>query len=216
LVAMRFTQLEVALLNGLHSVFELWHLEALVLSDLFAADFWKKDWTVHALLDRFRIRDGDVIMDGVNHRNIVLGGLGNFLTVWFVSISVTAWCADGDVLNIFLLLEVDLEGLGSGLLILVVVVEGADLVGDAPDGLRADGPDHVVAALAVNDLLDGQVNLLADLLEVRSAHFSNVLHFHNGAVVLGLHIQRFGAQRHMTIRWGRLVVHWHMAASWKG
>lgn len=217
------SQLGDALLNRFGGVFNLWDGDALVLGDLFAADTWEKDWLVDAGLDWFWVRDGHINIDWGNNGDIVFGGLGNFVAV-LVSVAavsvaaistmaVTGWSTDSDHLDIALLLKGDFNGLGGGAFFLLLVAVRADFVGDGLDSLSADGPDNIIAEFLVNNLLDGQVNVLTHGLEGWSAHFGDLGHILNGAVVLWLFISVVGLLV-AAISWGGVVVSGWLVVGW--
>ena len=207
LLAVWSGKLSDALLDGFGGVLDLWDGDALVLSDVFAADAGQQDGFVDAGLDGLGVSDGDVNVDGGNDGHVVLGLLGDFVAVVVAvgSVSVAGGLADGHHLDVVLLLEGHLDGLGGGGFLLLLVAVRADLILDFFDGLGADGPGHVVAEFLVHDLLDGQVHVLADGLKGWGAHFGDLGHVLNGAVVLGLLVA--------AVVWGGLVVGWGVAVS---
>jgi len=210
LLASWLSQGSDTLLNRLNGILNLWDSDALVLSEVFAADNWESNWLVNAGLDGFWVGDSHININGGHNRDVVLGGLGNLIavvmaiTMCLMSVSIstmTSWLANSDHLHIFFLLKSDLNSLGGGGLLLLLVAVGADFVGDLHNGLSADSPGDIVAELLVNDLLDGQLNISANLLEGWCAHLGNLSHVLNSAVVLGLLI----AIPLVAISWGSMV-----------
>jgi hypothetical protein len=80
-------------------------------------------------------------------------------------------------------------GLADGLLGVGV---DTDLVVDDLDALAAHGASHGVALLHVYDYLRGDLDLLADSLEGRSANLGRLYNVHDAAVVLGGVVGGFG------------------------
>jgi len=220
LLASRGIQLSHALLDGLDGILNLGHGDALVLCEVGAADTGKGNGLVDAGLDWLGVGDSHININGGDDGHIVLGSLGDLVAVVVsvaaMSITVMAissgWLADSDHLNILLLLEGDLNSLGSGGLLLLLVAVGANLIGDLFNGLSADSPGDIIAELLVDDLLDGKVNIGADLLEGWHADLGNLSHILDGAVVLGLLIAV------AAIGWGVVAIGWGgmVAISWGG
>jgi len=203
-------QLGDALLNRLSGVLNLRDGDALVLNLVLAADTGEEDGLVDAGLDWLGVGDGHINIDGGDNRDVVLGGLGNLVTVVVaissVSVSAIGGGADSDHLDLGLLLEGDLNGLGGGGLLLLLVVVAADLVGDLLNGLSAHGAGDIIAELLVNNDLDGEVNVLADGLESWGADLGDLSHVLDSAVVLGLFVAI------TTIGGGVVAIGWGMVA----
>ncbi len=178
-----------ALLDGHGRVGHLGLGYALLLGDHFAVEAGKGDWLVHAGLDGLGVADADGHVEGADDGDVVGGLLGNLLavlvTIGVVAVSVTG-LADGDHLHVGLSLEGDLHGPGSGVLVLLFVVVTAHLVVNGLRRFRAHGAGHVVAVLALDDNLNGQIHVLADSGQGRRAHVSVLGHVLHGAVVLGV------------------------------
>jgi len=201
------------LLNRLNSILNHWNSDALVLGDVLTADHWQSNGLIDTGLDWLWVGNGHSNIDWGHNRDVVLGLLGNLIAVLVtitlpMSITVASWLADSDHLHIGLLLEGDLNCLSSGCFLSLLVAVGADLVGDFLDGLGADCPGDVIAKLHINYLLDGQINILTDLLEGWSAYLSNFAHILDGAVVLWLLITIMGLGLGLvaSICWGRCMV----------
>ena len=71
-------------------------------------------------------------------------------------------------------LEGDLNSLGIGVLLLLLVGVGTDLILLNLDALRADSSGDGVALLSVDDLLDGKFNWGTDSLESWGANLSRL------------------------------------------
>ena len=112
-----------------------------------------------------------------DNRDIVASLLGNLLAV-VVSIAVVSiswgWLADGDHLGVTLLLEGNLNGLGSGFLSLLLVRVGADLVVNFLYALGTDSTSNSVALLHILDVLAGEFYWVANSLQSWGAHFSSL------------------------------------------
>jgi len=176
-LASRGSKLGDALLRGNSGVFNLWDSDALLLSEVFTADSWERDWLVDTGLDWLRVGNLNSWLNRGDNRDIVASLLGNLLAV-VVSIAVVSvswgWLADGDHLGVTLLLEGNLDGLGSGGLSLLLVRVGADLVVDLLNALGTDGTGDWVALLFVNNDLDGKLNWVADSLKSWGADFGGL------------------------------------------
>ena len=131
-----------------------------------------------------------------------------------MSIATISWLADGDHLGVGLLLEGDLNGLGGGLLLLLLVPVGADLVGDLLNGLSAHGAGDIIAELLVNNDLDGQINVLANSLEGWGADLGDLSHVLDSAVVLGLLIAVAAISGGGVAIGGGMAVGWGSVVSW--
>merc|ERR1712117_338258 len=193
--------------------------DALLIGEVLTADTGQEDWLVDAGLDWLGVGNRDWDSDGGDNWDVVLGLLGDLvavvvsvstMSVSTVSIAVSSWLADSDHLGVGLLLEGDLNSLGGGVLLLLLVAVGADLIGDLLNGLSADSPGHVIAELNIDDLLDGQLNIGTGGLEGWGADISDLGDIPDGAVVLGLLIAVVG----LVVSWGSVVVGWGSVVSW--
>lgn len=120
------SQLGLAFGDGLGGIFNLRDDDGLLFGKIFAGDTGKGDGLVDASLDGFGVGNGDIDIDGGDNGDVVSGFLGNFLAVVVsvsrVSVSVSvSGLADGDHLDIGLLLEGNLNSLGSGSFFLLLV-----------------------------------------------------------------------------------------------
>jgi hypothetical protein len=215
LLASGGSQLGDALLNGLGTILNLGNGDALLLSEVGTADTGKGDGLVDAGLDGLGEGNGHININGSDDRDIVLGLLGDLLAVVVairsISISLSG-LADSDHLDIVFLNKGDLNSLGGGSHLLLLVRVRADLVVNQLNGLSADGTGDIIAKLFIDNALDGQVNILADGLEGRGADLSDLSHISDSAVVLGFFITIVGGGRvavgrgSMAIGWGRVAI----------
>merc|ERR1711997_320518 len=100
------------------------------------------------------------------------------------TISMVSGLADGDHLDIGLLLEGDLNSLGGGGFNFLLVSIRADFVVNLLDLFGTDGASHSVSEFLIDDDFDGQFDIVADGLEGRGADLSDFSHIANSAVVL--------------------------------
>ncbi len=193
-------QLGDALLDRLGVILNLGHSDAPLLRKVLTADAGKGDGLVHAGLDGLGVGNGDGDINLSDNRDIVGSLLLDLLavvvaitTIAAMSITTITGLADSDHLDVGLLLEADLNSLGGGVLLLLLVRVRADLVVDLLNGLGADSAGHSVAELNINNALDGKVNILADGLEGRGADLGDLSDILDGAVVLGVLIAVVGS-----------------------
>jgi len=176
-LASRSSKLGDALLGSLGGVFNLWDSDALLLSEVLTADSWERDWLVDTGLDWLRVGNLNSWLNRGNNRDIVASLLGNLLAV-VVSVAVVSvswgWLADGNHLGVALLVEGNLNSLGSGFFGLLLVRVGADLVINLLNALGTDSTGDWVALLYINNDLDSELNWVADSLESWSANFGSL------------------------------------------
>jgi len=176
ILASRSSKLGDALLRSLSGIFNLWDGDALLLSEVLTADSWERDWLVDTGLDWLRVGNLNSWLNRGDNRDIVASLLGNLLAV-VVSIAVVSvswgWLADGHHLGVALLLEGDLNSLGSCGFNLLLVRVGADLIVDLLNALGTDSTGDWVALLSVYNDLDSKLNWVADSFESRGANFSS-------------------------------------------
>ena len=205
-----------ALLNRLDIILDLGLEDTLLLGDDLTSDAREGNGLVDADTLRLGITNLDININRGDNGDIVGSLLGNLLAV-LVAIRVVSMTisglADGDHLGVGLLLEANLSGLGSGVLILLVVGVAADLIGDLLDGLSADGTGNIIAVLSINNTLDGKLNILTVGLNGGCADLGDLSHILDSAVVLGLLIM---AIMRLVISGGRLVVSWGMVMVSRG
>ena len=186
-------QLGDTLLSGLCRVLNLRNSDALLLGQVLAGDPGQRDGLVDTGLDGLRVGDLDLWLHNCDNRYIVAGLLGDLLAVIVaIAIAVLSRLAHGHHLGLTLLLEGDINSLGSGGLSLGLVGVGAHLIVNLLNGLSAYGAGDFVALLLVDNLLDGQLNLFAVGLKSRGAHFGILNNVLDCAVVLGVLITVVG------------------------
>ena len=119
------SQLGLAFGNDLNGIFNLGDDDGLLLREIFAGDTGKRDGLVDAGLDGLGVGNGDIDIDGGDDGHVVGGFLSDLLAVVVsirVSVSVSvSRLADSDHLDIGLLLEGNLNSLGSGSFFLLLV-----------------------------------------------------------------------------------------------
>jgi len=156
---------------------DLWDGDALLSGEVLARDDWEVNGLVDAGLDWLRVGNSDGWLNWGDNWGVVAGLLGNFFAV-VVSVAVVSisWgrLADGHHLGVAFSLEGDLNSLGIGVLLLLLVGVGTDLILLNLDALRADSSGDGVALLSVDDLLDGKFNWGTDGLESWGANFSGL------------------------------------------
>ena len=176
ILASRSSKLGDTLLRGLGGIFNLRNCDALLLSKILTADSWERDRFVDTCLDWLRIGNLNSWLNRGDNRNIVASFLGNFLTV-VVSIAVVSitWgrLADGHHLGITLLLEGNLNSLGSGLFNLLLVRIGADLIVNLFNALSTNSPGNWVTLFNINNYLDSKLYWIANSLQCRGANLSS-------------------------------------------
>jgi len=174
ILASRSSKLGDALLRSLSGILNLWDSDALLLGKVLTADSWERDWLVDTGLDWLRVGNLNSWLNRGDNRDIVASLLGNLLAV-VVSVAVVSvswgWLADGNHLGVTLLVEGNLNSLGSCGFSLLLVRVGADLVVDLLDALGTDGTGDWVALLYINNDLDGKLNWVADSLKSWGANF---------------------------------------------
>ena len=154
-------QLGDALLHGLHGVLDLGDHDALVGLDVLAGDDGQVNGLLDASLDGLGVGHGHGGLVDSDHGGVVASLLGDLLAV-VVAVAVVAVAggglAHGHHLDITDLLEGDGDGLGGGVLALLLVGVGADLVLNNLDVGLADGSGDGVALFDIDDLLDWELH----------------------------------------------------------
>jgi len=195
-LASRGSKLGDTLLEGLGDILNLRDGDALLLGQVLAADSGQADGLVDTGLDGLGVCDLNGGINNGDYGNVVASLLGNLLAVVVtvslvaITVSVGSGLADSHHLCDALLLEADLNSLGGGVLALLLVAVGADLVVNLLDGLGADGSGDGVALLNINNSLSYKLNWAADSLEGRGADLSDLNDISDSAVVLGALICR--------------------------
>ena len=177
-----------ALLNNSDSLLDLGDGDASLRDDILAGDDGEVDGLVDADLLGLGVGNGDGGLNRGDDGDVVASLLGDLLAV-VVAVAVVSvsggGLAHGHHLDVALLVEGDLDGLGGGLLGLLGVLVHADLVVDHLGGLGADGGGDGVAHLDIDDLLDGQLHISTLGGEGGGADLSGLDNINNAAVVLG-------------------------------
>jgi len=175
-LASRSSKLGDALLMNLKILHDFWDSDALLGSEVLAADNNKVDWLVDTCLNWLRVSNLNSWLNSSNNRDIVASLLGNLLAV-VVSIAVVSiswgWLADGHHLGVALLLVRNFDSLGSCGFRLLLVRICADLVVNNCDTLSTDSTGYWVTLLSVNDDLDRDHYVFTDSLKSRGANFSS-------------------------------------------
>ena len=188
-LALGLAKLGGALLQGLGGLLNLRLVNTLLLGLGLAAQTGDGDGLVHTGLAGIRVANTDRHIHGGHNRHIVGGLLGHLLAVLvavgLVTVAVVG-LADSHHLGVGLLPEGHLNSLGSGILVLLLIVVGAHLIVDRLLRLSARGGRSLIAVLAKHNLLDGDLHGLTGGLHRGGAHLGNLGHILNRAVVLGL------------------------------
>jgi len=165
------------LLESLRNDLDLWDSDTFLFGEVLAADSWERDGFVDTGLDGLGVGDGDSRLNNSHDRDIVASLLGNLLAV-VVSVAVVSvswgWLADGNHLGVALLVEGNLNSLGSSFFGLLLVRVGADLVINLLNALGTDSTGDWVALLYINNDLDSELNWVADSLESWGANFGSL------------------------------------------
>jgi hypothetical protein len=206
ILAGRGSQGSDTLLKGLRDSLNLRNSDALLLRQVLTADSGEEDGLVDTGLDWLRVDNIDSRLNNSEDRDIVASLLGNLLAV-VVAVAVISISrgrlAHSNHLGVTLLLEGNLNSLGSSSLSLGLVRVGADLIVNLLNALRAHSPGDCVALFSINHILAGKLNRVAHSLEGRGANFSGLNNIQNCAVMLGLFIPMVGR---LVVDRGRLVV----------
>ena len=162
------------------------------LRNVSASNNGQVDGFVDTGLDGAGVFDFDGDVDGGDNGHVVGGGLSDLLavvvsvsSVSVSTISVVSGLADGDHLDIGLLLEGNLNGFGGGGLGGLFIMVGADFLGDNIDGDAADGTGDGVGEVNIDDDLDGKINILAGGGNGGGADLSDFSHIDDRAVMFG-------------------------------
>merc|ERR1719192_1761656 len=192
LLAGRFSKSSNALGNSDGGVFDGGNGDGALFDEVFAANDGEVDGFVDTGLDGAGVFDFDGDVDGGDNWHVVGGGLSDLLavvvsvsSVSVSTISMVSGLADGDHLDIGLLLEGDLNGFGGGGLGGLFVMVGADFLGDDLNGDTADGTGDGVGEVNIDDDLDGKINILAGGGNGGGADLSDFSHITDGTVVFG-------------------------------
>ena len=171
------SQLGDALLDGGGGLLDLGDGDALLSSEVLTGDPGQVNGLVDAGLDWLRVGHGDWGVGLGDDGAVVASLLGDLLAV-VVAVAVVSvsrsGLADSHHLGVADPLEGDGHSLGGGVLGLLGVGVGADLVVDDLDADLADSSGDGVALLNINDLLDGELDWGTDGLESGSADLDDL------------------------------------------
>ena len=167
-LAVRGGKLGDALLDGGDVLLDLGDGDTLLLGQILTGDSGQVDGLLDASLDGLGVGDSDGWV-GLSHDGAVVAGLLSDLLAVVVAVAVVTisrgGLADSHHLGVADPLEGDDNGLGGCVLGLLGGGVGADLVLDNLDADFADGSGDGVAHVTVDDLLDGELDWVADGLE---------------------------------------------------
>jgi len=191
-----------ALLESFRIILNLWDSDTFLFREVFAADSWEGDWFVDAGLDRLGVGDGHLGLYNSHHGDIVTSLLGDLFAVVLpvsVSVTISVLCrlAHSHHLGLTLLLERDLDSLGSGDLTLRLIRVTADLVVDFFRAFSTDCTGNSVALFSVNYSFDSKFYRSTFCFQSRGADLSQLNHVLHSAVVFGVFI---------AIAWLRIAV----------
>lgn len=122
-----------------------WDLDTFFFGEICAGYFWEGDWFVNTGLLWFWVGDSYCWFYNWDRWYVVLGFLGNFVTVLVtissvstMSVTTISRLADGDHLGLGFLGECNFDGLASGIFALGFVTVGANFIGDNFNGFGTD------------------------------------------------------------------------------
>jgi len=200
-------QLGLAFGNGLGGILNLGDKDGPLLSKISTAHNGKGDGLVDTGLDGLGVGDFDSDIDGGDNGHVVSGFLSDLLavvvsitTMSITTIAMVSRLADSDHLDVSFLLKGDLNSLGGGVFVLLLVRVRADFVGDLFNGFSTDCAGDSVGEFHINDDLDGQLDILADCFKGRGADLSDFSHINDSAVVFRFLITV------TTISWGMVSI----------
>jgi len=179
-LASRSSKLCDALLRCCSCFLNLWDSDTLLSSQVFTGYSYQGDWLVDTGLDWLRVGNLNWRLDNSNYRNIVASLLGNLLAIVMsiamsissMSVAFGSRLANGHHLGLALLVEGDLNSLGSCGFSLSLVGIGTDLIVNLLNALGTDSTGDWVTLLFVNNFFDGNLYWVADSFKSRGANFS--------------------------------------------
>ena len=187
-LASRGSKLGNTLFRSFCCFLNLWDSDALLSSQVFTRYSHQRDRFVDTGFDGLGVGDLNSWFNNGHYWNIVASLLGNFLAVVVsvsmsittMSLSIPLWgrLADGNHLNLALLVEGDFNSLSSCFFSSLLVRVSTDLVINLFNAFGTDSTGHWVALLFVNNFLDCKLNWVANSLKSRSANlcrFDNIL-----------------------------------------
>ena len=161
------TQTSSAFLNGFDVIHDLRDHDTLLFGKIFTGDTGKGDGLVDTSLDGFRVGNLDGNINGRDNRYIVSSFLSYLFAVFsvstvstismmsMVSVSLMSRLADSDHLDLSFFPEGNLDSLGSGVFILLLVSVSTDFLRNLLNGFSADSASDNVTHFFVNNALDG-------------------------------------------------------------
>ena len=200
LLAGQRSQTSSAFFHSLDVIHNFRDHDAFLFGKIFASDAGKRNGFVDALLDGLRVGNFDSHIDGRDNRYIVSGFLGNLFAVFAIStitsvsmmsmvaVSMVTRLTDSDHLDLSLFFEGNLNSLGGGVFVLLLVGISADFLRNLLNGFGAHSAGDSVAHLLVHNTLDGQIDIFAGGHNGGSTDLSLFSHILDSAVVLGLFI----------------------------
>ena len=176
------SQLGDALLDDGDVILDLGDGDALVLDQVLAADSGQGDGLVDTGLDGLGVGNGDGGEDGGDDRAVVASLLGDLLAV-VVAVAVVSvagsWLAHSHHLGVADPLEGHLQGLCRGVLRVLDVRVGADLVVNCEETLCANCSPDWVAFLSLHNHLHSHFHWRADSLESRGTDLTILNNIHH-------------------------------------
>jgi len=181
------------LLESFRNILDLWDSDTFLFREVFAADSWEGDWFVDAGLDRLGVGDSHLGLYNSHNGDIVTSLLGDLLAVVLpvsvsVTISVLGRLAHSHHLGFTLLVERNLDSLGSGDFTLRLIRVAADLVVDFFRAFSTDCTGDSVTLFSVNYSFDSKFYRSTFCFQSRGADLSQLNHVLHGAVVFGVFI----------------------------
>jgi len=201
------SQAGLAFGNDLNGILNFGDNDGLLNRDIFTAHTGEEDGLVDTGLDGLGVRHFDGDIDGGDNGHVVGSFLSDLLavvvsitTMSITTIAMVSRLADSDHLDVSFLLKGDLNSLGGGVFVLLLVRVRADFVGDLFNGFSTDCAGDSVGEFHINDDLDGQLDILADCFKGRGADLSDFSHINDSAVVFRFLITV------TTISWGMVSI----------
>jgi len=187
------SQCSQTLLKSFRIILNLWDSDTFLFREVFTADSWEGDWFVYAGFDWLGVGDSNLGLNNSYYRDIVTSLLSDLLAEVFsisvsMTISVLGWLAHSYHLGFTLLVERNLNSLGSGYFTLWLVRVAADLVVDFLRAFSTDCTGNSVTLFSVNYSLNSKFYRSTFCFQSRGAHLSQLNHILNSAVVFGVFI----------------------------
>jgi len=171
----RGSQLGDTLLLLFNIIHNFRNCDTLLSSQILTTDDNEVDGLIDTGLDGFREGNLDSRLHRCDNGDIVASLLGNLLAV-VVSVAVVSisrgWLTDSHHLGVTLLLEGNLDSLGSGGLSLRLVRVRAHLIVNLLNALSTDSAGDNITVFTINHIFAGEFNWVADSLKSRCADLS--------------------------------------------